>query len=129
MFDAEPFDCPHQHRRVQPLPLEDIHQCVGEQLVLDAIRLAEMDGQLQAVVVHNADPSIHPTTAATSPPVNETARFSSPSRRSPSSPSRSVSSITVEKVVNEPSRAVPSSSIVSLASESPVKRPRQKAPR
>ena len=44
MLDPEPLDRAHQHGRVQPLPLEHVHQRVREQLVANPVGLTEVDG-------------------------------------------------------------------------------------
>ena len=99
LTEPEPLGRAHQHGGSQLVLLEEIHEGVRQELVPDPFRLAEVDRELEAVVIHKAAPTSHPATAARSPATSEIPRFARAIRSLPSSPSRSVSSIQVEKVV------------------------------
>ncbi len=87
----------HAHSKA-PLAVE-VQQLVGEQLAADAIALAEVGRQLQAVLVHRATPIACPSAAAPKPMTRLTATFAPAVDTSESSARRWDSSIHVENVV------------------------------
>src|SRR5581483_3272388 len=128
LLGAEALDAAQEERGANLAPLEEVAEAVGDQAAADAVRLAEVDGELQDGLAHNAAPSAQPAAAAARPAASGSATFTSAIRSSPSSASRCVSSIHVENVVNEPMTAVPASRSASPATPAPVRTPSASEP-
>ncbi len=110
----EAFGAAQQDAGLQPLGAVDVEQRVAEQPAVGAVALAEIGGELQAVLAgaarrgaHACAPIACPSTARAKPAVRLSRMLASARASAPSSVSRCVSSIHVEKVVNEPIDAVP----------------------
>ena len=79
--------------------LEHVDQRICEEPVADAIALAEVARELEAVHAHSRPPSSRPSHTASTPLARLSTRFSASARSSPSSPRRCDSNIHVENVV------------------------------
>lgn len=99
VLGAEPFDAAQEDARLDLMGAIEIEQLVGEQLAVGAVALAEVGGELQAVLVHSDTPSLWPTVTEPRPSRRLIALFASARISSPSSRSRCVSNIHVENVV------------------------------
>src|SRR3954447_26599536 len=125
-MQPEALDPAQQHAGAQPVAAVEVEQRVGHEGVAGALALAEVRRELQRLDVHQ--PTARPRATASRPAARLRTTFSAAPRPSPSSTRRWVSSIQVEKVVYEPSVAVPASTRASPLSARPATRPRRNAP-
>src|SRR5207247_4531011 len=91
----EALGAPQQHAREEALAPVEVEQGVCQEAAAGAVALAEVGGELERVLDH----SVLPRAAAPRPAARLKSTFTSSSGGCPSSPSRWVSSIHVEKVV------------------------------
>ncbi len=91
------------------VPPIEVKQGISDEPVPHSGPFAEVDGQFQAVLVHVRVPTHRPNAAALTPRTKLTTTFSPADQCWRSSLRRWVSNIHVEKVVNEPTAAVPAS--------------------
>src|SRR5919204_667393 len=99
---AEALRAAQHHAHLDLAATVEIEQRIGHELILGAVTLAEVRGQLEAVLVHRCPPNRRPSAAAPSPTARLIRRLPAAPPNSPSSTRRCVSSIQVENVVYDP---------------------------
>src|SRR5205807_6317655 len=99
MVPAEALGAAQHHAHLDLTPAVQVEQRVGHELLVGAVALPEVRGQLEAVLVHRCAPTKRPRAAAPSPTTRLTSAFPAAFPSSPASASRCVSSIQVENVV------------------------------
>ena len=107
VLGAEALARAHDETGVELVLGVDVHDPIGQETLADALALAEVGRQLHALRVHSAAPSRRPSHAAVTPRSRLTAKLRAPSRSSPSSPRRWLSSAQVLYVVKPPIRPGP----------------------
>src|SRR5882757_61624 len=106
----------------------EVEQLVGDEAFPVTLSFSEVAGELEDVVAHSALPIHSPSHAAVSPRMTLTTTFARAPNNCRSSASRCVSSIHVEKVVYEPTNAVPARSATCGLNANPPNSPSRNAP-
>ncbi len=99
LLGAETLGAAQQHAGLEAVAGEEVEQGVGEEGAARAVALAEVDGELEAVLVQSAPPMVRPSATAPIPSARLTTTLRTAAHDEPSSARRWVSSIQVEKVV------------------------------
>ncbi len=99
VLGAEPLEPPQQDADREVVPVEGVEDRVSEEAPARHVALSEVSREREGVLAHSAPPSECPSFARPRPRITLSSRLWASSDSSPSSPSRWVSNIQVEKVV------------------------------